>query len=135
MTKKSYKWLERLIDKITRDDCPNNNSFNFYGHQVDLQSGTRDFTDVHIYDKSGRWQTNFSFDFWTKELDFSAYTDYDERDTIIKAFRSIYQRIRIGSDEPWQEKVRFYEPMIDNDEYDQESIMQEYNNLMARKAA
>ena len=48
MAKKSYKWLSRLIDKITKSDCPNNNYFMYYGHHVTLESGTPDYVSVNI---------------------------------------------------------------------------------------
>ena len=140
MKKKSYKWLARLVDKITKTDCPNNNYFGYYGHIVTLSSGTRDYVSVTIAENDRGWQKNqieFNFDFWTKKLDFECYNDYDERDAIIKAFKSIYGRnnISVVYDAPWEKEEKFYLPMIDNDEYDQESIMREYNELLSHKAA
>lgn len=140
MKKKSYKWLARLVDKITKSDCPNNNYFRYYGHIITLSSGTRDYVSVTIAEYDRGWERNqieFNFDFWTKELDFEAYNNYDERDAIIKAFKSIYggNNISVEYDAPWEEEEKFYLPMIDNDEYDQESIMREYNELLSHKAA
>jgi hypothetical protein len=105
-----------------------------------LSSGTRDYVSVTIAEDDRGWQKNqieFNFDFWTKELDFECYNDYDERDAIIKAFKSIYggNNISVEYDAPWEEEEKFYLPMIDNDEYDQESIMREYNELLSHKAA
>lgn len=137
MKKKTNKWLERLVDKITKTDCPNNNYFWYYGRDITLMSGTRDYVAVTIaeVDRGRRKnQISFNFDFWTKELVFESYNNYDERDAIIRAFRSIYGRISVD-DDPWEEERKYYEPMIDNDEYDQEKIMREYNELMSRKAA
>lgn len=134
--KKSYKWLSRLIDKITKSDQPNNDSFVYYGHLVSLQSGTRDFVDVYISDMDYRNQWHFSFDFWTKELDFFGYGDWDGRDAIIQAFRRIYNDrydgVTVGYDEPWEEERKFYEPMVDDPEYD---VADEWEELMKRKAA
>lgn len=138
MKKKSYKWLARLIDKITKTDCPNNNYFWYYGREINLQSGTRDYVSVTIAEDDRGWRKNqieFNFDFWTKELDFEDYNDYDERDAIIKAFKSIYGRISIKYDGPWGAEKDFYLEMIDNDEYDQEEIWKEYRELLSRKAA
>lgn len=138
MKKKSYKWLARLIDKITKTDCPNNNYFWYYGREINLQSGTRDYVSVTIAEDDRGWRKNqieFNFDFWTKELDFECYNNYDERDAIIKAFKSIYGRISIENDAPWEEEKKFYLPMIDNDEYDQEKIWKEYRELLSHKAA
>jgi hypothetical protein len=142
MAKKSYKWLSRLIDKITKSDCPNNNYFRYYGRIVTLQSGTRDYVSVNISELDSRGfsvnQIDFSFDFWTKELVFSGYNNYDERDAIINAFKGIYndrlERVRV-TDYPWEEDEKLYLPMIDNEEYDQETIMQEYKALFERKVA
>ena len=68
MKQKTYRFLNRLVDKITSKDCPNNDYFEYYGHKVTLQSGTHDFVDVTISDMDNRNQITFSFDFWTKEL-------------------------------------------------------------------
>lgn len=139
MSKKKYNWLVRLIDRITRSEQPNNDYFEYYGHRVTLQSGTRDYVSVTISDMDYRNQTSFSFDYWTKELDLEGYNSYDERDVIIKAFNRIYndrlESVSIGYDEPWEEERKFYEPMLDNDEYDQEDIKKEYERLMSREAA
>ncbi len=141
MAKKSYKWLSRLVDKITKSDCPNNNYFWYYGHEINMQSGTRDYVSVTIAEDDRGWRKNqisFNFDYWTKELVFECYNNYDERDAIIKAFKEIYndgfEKVSI-IDYPWQEEEKFYLPLIDNEEYDQEKIMQEYNTLLERKAA
>ncbi len=33
MKTKNYNWLIRLIDRITKTDCPNNDCFNYYGRR------------------------------------------------------------------------------------------------------
>ena len=136
MKTKNYNWLTRLIDKITKTDCPNNDSFNYYGRKVVLSSGTRDFVDVTIHD--GHSQVCFSFDFWTKELCLESYETYTQRDVIIKAFRRIYnsrfEQVSIAADEPWDDDVKPYREMIGNDEYDQETVTREYEELIALKA-
>lgn len=133
MKKKNYRWMERLIDKITQKDCPNNNYFTYYGHEVVLQSGTRDYMDVTI-SKDNHELVSFNFDFWTKELVFESYREYDERDAIVRAFRHFYGCISI-TDDPWSEEEKFYLPMIDNDEYDQKTIQREYDELLSHKIA
>lgn len=139
MKTKKYNWLARLIDRITKSEQPNNDYFEYYNHRVTLQSGTRDYVDVTVSDMDYRNQISFSFDYWTKELCFESYNDYDERDAIIKAFKCIYNdgrdSVGIGWDGPWQEEEKFYAPMLDNDEYDQDNIKREYNELLSRKAA
>lgn len=132
--KKSYKWLERLIDKITKSDQLNNDSFVYYGHLVTLQSGTRDYVDVYITDMNYNHQKEFDFDFWTKELGFVSYESYDERDAIIQAFRRIYGKrsVSIGYDEPWDEERNDLEPLLNDPDYD---VADEWAQLMAREAA
>ena len=46
MEKNKYNWLTRLINKITRKEESNNQSFVYYGHLVHVQSGTVDFMAV-----------------------------------------------------------------------------------------
>lgn len=132
--KKSYKWLERLIDKITKSDQLNNDSFVYYGHLVTLQSGTRDYVDVYITDMNYNHHKEFDFDFWTKELGFVSYESYDERDAIIQAFRRIYGKrsVSIGYDEPWDEERNDLEPLLNDPDYD---VADEWAQLMAREAA
>lgn len=137
MKQKSYKWLKRLVDKITKTDCPNNNYFWYYGHEVSLTSGTRDYVSVLIAEDDRGWRKNqidFSFDYWTKDLVFESYNNYDERDAIIKAFKTYYGRVSIV-DNPWNEEYKAIEPLVNNDEYDQENVMKDYNELLSRKAA
>ena len=137
MKQKSYNWLKRLVDKITKTDCPNNNYFWYYGHEVSLTSGTRDYVSVLIAEDDRGWRKNqidFSFDYWTKDLVFESYNNYDERDAIIKAFKTYYSRVSVV-DNPWNEEYKAIEPLVNNDEYDQENVMKEYNELLSRKAA
>jgi len=136
MKTRKYNWLVRLIDRITKTDCPNNHCFNYYGRKVGLSSGTRDFVDVTIHD--GRSQVCFSFDFLTKELCLESYETYAQRDVIIKTFRHIYnsrfEQVSIAADEPWDDEIKPYRDMIGNDEYDQEAVTREYEELLAFKA-
>ena len=130
---KGYKWLSRLIDKITKNDCPNNNYFTYYGHEVTLQSGTRDYVDVTV-SKDNHEEVSFTFDFWTKEVVFESYREYEERDAVIKALKVFYSHIDI-TDEPWDEEERFILPMLSDEEYDQEVVQREYVELLSHKAA
>ena len=136
MKTKNYNWLTRLVDRITKTDCPNNDCFNYYGRKVILSSGTRDFVDVTIHDR--RSQVCFSFDFWTKELCLESYETYTQRDVIIKTFRRIYnsrfEQVSIAVDEPWDDDIKPYRDMMGNDEYDQETVTREYEELIALKA-
>ena len=71
MASKKYGFILKLIHKITRKDCPNNNTFVYYHHLVELLSGTVDYVDATVYkteDRYGGTLVSFSFDFWTKDL-------------------------------------------------------------------
>ena len=46
MASKKYGFIPKLIDKITRKDCPNNNTSTFYHHLVASLSGTVDHVDA-----------------------------------------------------------------------------------------
>lgn len=132
MKKSNCKWLSRLVNKITKKEQPNNDSFIYYNHRVTLQSGTVDFVGVTIQDMDFRNEIDFNFDFWTKELVFECYNDYEERDAIIKAFKDIYGRVKI-IDEPWRTEMDSLKPMLDNDEYEQEEVKREYDELIKHK--
>ena len=132
MKKKPHKWLERLVDKITKDTQPNNDYFVYYNHNITLHSGTVDYVGVTIQDLDLRNEIDFNFDFWTYELVFECYNSFDERDAIVNAFRKIYGRLSIV-DEPWEEEMKPIKEMLGNDEYDQDEVQKEYNALMERK--
>ncbi len=132
MKKKPHKWLERLVDKITKDTQPNNDYFVYYNHNITLHSGTVDYVGVTIQDLDLRNEIDFNFDFWTYELVFECYNNFDERDAIVNAFRKIYGRLNIV-DDPWEEEMKPIKEMLGNDEYDQDEVQKEYNALMERK--
>lgn len=82
-----------LVQKLTRRDESNNQSFKYYNHVVDVQSGTCDYKVVTIYISDSRYDgvlVSFSFDFWTKELDFVVLTDNSAADKVLDSFRKIY---------------------------------------------
>ena len=56
MANKTYKWLKRLIDRITKSEQANNDYFEYYGHRITLQSGTRDYVSVNVADMDYRHQ-------------------------------------------------------------------------------
>lgn len=89
-------YIKRLIGRITASSQSNNDSFVFYGHLVDLQSGTPDYVNVTIYSTTDPYKgevTNFNYDFLTKDL----CVEYAENENIGKAiekgFREIYGHI------------------------------------------
>ena len=52
--KKTYKFIEKLIDKVTTSKS-NNTEFVCYGHLVELLSGTEDYVSVTIYNTDDRY--------------------------------------------------------------------------------
>lgn len=124
INKKTYKWIERLIDKITKDDFPNNISFNYYGHDIHCTSGTNSFTSVFCQDLF-----DFSFDFWTKRLVITMYSNEYLCNTIVKTFKHIYGEKNINltfeCDETEDEIKRIETEELNNDEYDQELVKTE----------
>lgn len=98
MKRKRYNYINRLVDKITTSPS-NNMEFCYYGHLVCLQSGTTDYVDVTVYNSTDRYSgetADFSFDYWTKELDIG-HTESDRLfDTIVQAFRRIYGKRNVS---------------------------------------
>ncbi len=52
------KWIEKMVERITRSDTPLNNRFKVNQHEIDCQSGMSDYVSVWIDNEH-----NFSFDF------------------------------------------------------------------------
>lgn len=98
MKRPAYKFVKRLIDRITSVSQSTNDSFTYYGHFVNLQSGTRDYVAVTIYSDTDMYSgsmADFTFDFWTKQLHIE-YVDNDSmEEAITTAFRSLYHSITI----------------------------------------
>lgn len=97
--KKRYNFISRLINKITLNSQSNNDSFSYYGHWVELQSGTVDYMSVTIYNTSDRYSgtlVEFQFDFWTMELCFDAVSCDEVYDTVVKAFKGVYYNRRVS---------------------------------------
>lgn len=129
---KTYKWIDRLIDKITLNNQNNNDCFTFFGHEIVLQSGTTDFMDVCIRKKSIEL-VRFDFDFLTMELHFDAYKDYKTRDSVISGFKKCYEKIKI-IDDPWKEKKDELEQTLRNEDYDIRDYLKRQHKLFAKKA-
>lgn len=98
MKKPAYKFIKRLIDRITSVNQSNNDCFTYFGHYVSLQSGTVDYVAVTICRNCDMYSgsiAEFTFDFWTKKLHIE-YADNDSmEEAIIKAFKSLYHSITI----------------------------------------
>lgn len=77
MNRKRYKYIHRLVEKITTSPS-NNMEFNCYGHLVHLESETDCYVSVAVYHTTDRYSgelADFSFDYWTHEL----YVEYAGR--------------------------------------------------------
>ena len=98
MNRKRYKYIHRLVDKITTSPS-NNMEFCYYGHLVSVQSGTADYVDITVYNSTDRYSgetADFSFDYWTKELNIG-HTESDRLfDTIVQAFQRIYGKRNVS---------------------------------------
>ena len=102
MASKKYGFIPKLIDKITRKDCPNNNTFTYYRHLVELLSGTVDYVDATVYkteDRYGGTLVSFSFDFWTKDLVIESAVDKEIEQCAMDAFKSLYRGIQVVYEE------------------------------------
>ena len=107
--KKTYKFIEKLIDKVTTSKS-NNTEFVCYGHLVELLSGTEDYVSVTIYntdDRYGGGMADFDFDYLTKELHFVSSEGKALTEKIIATFRMFYspRRIRVSYDELEYEEI------------------------------
>lgn len=90
--KKTYKFIEKLIDKVTTSKS-NNTEFVCYGHLVELLSGTEDYVSVTIYntdDRYGGGMADFDFDYLTKELHFISSEGKALTEKIIATFKMFY---------------------------------------------
>ena len=106
MASNKYGFIPRLIDKITRKDCPNNNTFVYYHHLVELLSGTVDYVDATVYTTEDRYSdtlVSFSFDFWTKELVINSADDKEIEQCVIEAFKSLYRGVKVVTEEVFDE--------------------------------
>lgn len=119
--KKTYKFIEKLIDKVTTSES-NNMEFVCYRHLVELLSGTEDYVSVTIYntdDRYGGEMADFNFDYLTKELHFISSEGKALTKKIIATFRMLYspRRIRVSYDElEYEDEDTTYE-YDDTDEY------------------
>ena len=106
MASNKYGFLPRLIDKIPRKDCPNNNTFVYYHHLVELLSGTVDYVDATVYTTEDRYSdtlVSFSFDFWTQELVIASAVDKEIEQCVIDAFKSLYRGVKVVTEEVFDE--------------------------------
>lgn len=125
MAKKTlYKWINRLVEKITKTESPLNNEFDYYGRHIVQLSGTPDYTEVTIWDDNSRYGdlASFSFDFLTKNLHFEGYENDDIREAIVMAFVKLYDKICV-SDELMKENRLGWEEYVNHpDIYVEEAV-------------
>ena len=90
------KVLPKLIQSITNKNQSNNECFSYYGYDITLQSGTRDYVDVSIKDPQVRYNIlEFNFDFWTKELDVTFSKEDKYYDTLANSLHNLYGYLAI----------------------------------------
>lgn len=104
MKKPTYKFIDKLVGRITSTDQPSNDTFSYYGHLVELQSCMAGFVAVTIYKSNDRYSgeiVDFNFDYWTHKLHFVCSESRILTERIINAFRSYYANctIRVSYDE------------------------------------
>ncbi|MFS2832975.1 hypothetical protein [Bacteroides uniformis] len=104
MRQPAYNYINRLIGRITTASQSNNDSFTYYGHLVELQSGTNGYVSVTLYKTKSRYDgelADFSFDYWTLELHFVSTVGKALTENITNAFRCFYapRKIRVSYDE------------------------------------
>lgn len=93
MRQPAYNYINRLIGRITTASQSNNDSFTYYGHLVELQSGTNGYVSVTLYKTKSRYDgelADFSFDYWTLELHFVSTVGKALTENITNAFRCFY---------------------------------------------
>ncbi|MCM1312844.1 MAG: hypothetical protein NC252_08125 [Roseburia sp.] len=117
MSVPTYKYIQRLIGRITASSQSNNDSFTYYRHFVELHSGTNGYVSVTLYKTESRYDgelADFSFDYWTLELHFVSTVGKAITENIINAFRHLYapRKIQVSYDE------REYEDEDTTYEYD-----------------
>ena len=104
MRQPTHNYINRLIGRITTAGQSNNDSFTYYRHLVELQSGTNGYVSVTLYKTGNRYDgelAEFSFDYWTLELHFVSTVGKAMTESIINAFRRFYapRNIRVSYDE------------------------------------
>lgn len=122
MNKNKYWWIKKLVNKITKTSSPLNNGFTYYGYNVEQSSGMRDFTSVVITDSKHNYVADFGFDFWTDELIFYNYIDYEIRNKIVKAFADIYNSINVIDNTLTDITIECHEYIDNPDLYVEEAV-------------
>lgn len=119
------RWFNRLIDKVSRTDCPNNNQFMYYKHKVVLQSGTIDYTDMTIHTPDGAELIHTSLDFLTKDVTIGYFKDENVLLDMVDAIHKILPNYAI--DTTWiDEEITLGEVAIEGDYTDGSEELDNY---------
>lgn len=132
MTKK-FTRLNQLIGKITNTNTSNNAEFDYYGYHITMLSGTIDYTNVTIQNKSKNVILQFTLDFLTKECDIEYYEDYNLRDSLVNTLNEFYYGTMRFFDQALEEELDFWKRLVGNPEYDQDYVIKEYDNIVKHK--
>ena len=132
MTKK-FTRLNKLIEMITYTNTSNNAEFDYYGYHITMLSGTIDYTNVTIQNKSKNVILQFTLDFLTKECDIEYYEDYNLRDSLVNTLNELYYGTMRFTDPVIEEELDFWKRLVDNPEYDQDYVMKEYDDIVKHK--
>ena len=98
MRPRTYKYIRRLVERITRSSQSLNDSFDYYKRQVTLQSGMRDLMVVIVTETDDRLfgsQLCFDLDFDLSELNIEATQCRKMTNRLIEAFRELYSGVKV----------------------------------------
>ena len=98
-----------------------------------MLSGTVDYTDVTIRDRHNNIVIEFTLDFLTLECEIESYIDYDTRDSLVKTLKELYDGRMRFNDQQLNDELDTLEPMLGDEEYDQELVQKEYDELLTHK--
>ena len=95
---KRYPYLNRLINKITSNNTPDNTTFVYYNTiQANIQSGTSDYMDVTIRNvKTNDEIASFTFDYLKIDTNILFADTNDVAMDIMHSFRQLYPYGRIN---------------------------------------
>lgn len=99
MKPRTYNYIERLVNRITRNSQSFNDSFNYYRRKVVLQSSMRDFCVVIVTEVDDRGFGNileFDVDYLTMKLHFNTTQCRRMTQKVIDAFTDIYDEIKVS---------------------------------------
>lgn len=114
MKPRTYNYIERLVNRITRKSQSLNDSFTYYRRKVTLQSCMRNFCVVIITEVDDRGFGNtleFDVDFDTKKVHFQSTQCRRMTLKVVDALAAIYEDIRISYDPQYKDEL-FIQPQL-----------------------